>query len=174
MRYTAILAASLAALLALAACTAGKAKAYNDSGVAYIKLGEHRRAIEDFDQALRLDPGEPIGYVNRGAAYANLGEYHRAIENFDQALRLDSNSSGGYHNRGSARCQLGQVEASLDDWMDWMQVPRLGASFDAAESFQRTLRDHGFYKGAINGDFGPSSQKALREWTVAGCPGVYD
>ncbi len=136
MRYTAILAASLAALLALAACTAGKA--YNERGVAYIKLGE----------------------------------YHRAIEEFDQALRLDADVDFAYHNRGSARCQLGQVEASLDDWMDWMQVPRLGArsGFDAAESFQRTLRDHGFYKGAINGDFDTASQKALREWTVAGCP----
>ncbi len=35
---------------------------------------------------------------------------------------------------------------------------------------QRHLRDRGFYKGAIDGNFGPAAQQALREWTVAGCP----
>ena len=237
MRYTAILAASLAALLALAACTAGMMKAgmvedcaqerdpglgisgctavihsgqwqgkdlawayynrgnayyslgdyaraiedhdealrldpgnalfYSNRGSAYDELGEYRRAIEDYDEALRINPGYLDAYNNRGVAYDHLGEYARAIEDFDQALRLDPGDASYYNNRAFARCHLGQVEASLDDWM---QVVRLGAGAPAAEELQRFMRDVGFYKGAINGDFGPSSQRALREWTVAGCP----
>jgi tetratricopeptide (TPR) repeat protein len=238
MRYTAILAASLAALLALAACTAGNVKsgmvkdceqtrdldlmvsgctavinsgkhsgrnhvaAYNNRGAAYYDLGEPTRAIEDYDQVLRLDPGDDRKYLvydNRGNAFAELGEharaiadyseairlepdfakafsnrgieydalgdYIRAIEDLDQALRLDPGDASYYNNRAFARCHLGQVEPSLEDWM---QVVRLAAG--AAEVIQGNLRDHGFYKGAINGDFDMASQKALREWTVAGCP----
>ena len=68
-------------------------------------------------------------------------------------------------NRAFARCHLGQVEASLEDWM---QVLRRDAGF--AEASQRSLQDSGSYKGAIDGDFDLASEKALREWTVAGCP----
>ncbi len=57
------------------------------------------------------------------------------------------------------------LEASLDDRM---QALRLGVF--TAELAQRALRDRGFYKGAIDGDFGPASRKALRDWTAAGCP----
>jgi len=32
------------------------------------------------------------------------------------------------------------------------------------------LREAGFYKDAIDGDFGPAAQQALREWTAAHCP----
>jgi peptidoglycan hydrolase-like protein with peptidoglycan-binding domain len=67
-------------------------------------------------------------------------------------------------NRARARCHLGQVEASLDDRM---QALRLGVT---AKPLQSAFRDRGFYKGAIDGDFGPASRKALRDWAVAGCP----
>ncbi len=141
------------------------AVAYNNRGNAYVDLGEYRRAIEDYDQTLRLDPNFAVAYSNRGNAYVYLGDPARGIEDLDQALRLNPELSGAYNNRAYARCALGQVEASLDDWG---QVLRLGAG--AAENIQRHLSDRGFYKGAINGDFDLASQKALREWTVAGCP----
>ena len=38
------------------------------------------------------------------------------------------------------------------------------------KDMQSYLRDRGFYKGAIDGAFGPASQKAQRAWTAAGCP----
>ena len=104
-------------------------------------------------------------YGNRGNAYADLGEHRRAIEDFDQALRLDPGYAHAYANRANARCHLGQVEASLDDRIEAL---RLGAV--TAEDGQRDLRDRGFYNGAIDGDFGPASRKALRDWITAGCP----
>jgi tetratricopeptide (TPR) repeat protein len=235
MHYTVIFAASLAALLALDACTAGMVKegmvkdceqdrnwnlkisgctamidsgqysgrnlalAYNNRGNTYIELGEYSRAIEDFDQAVRLvpnnaipytgrgdaygelgqraraiedydkavqlDPGYSLAFSNRGVEYAALGDYARAIEDFDQALRLDPGDASFYNNRAFARCFLGQIEPAHEDWM---QGIRLGAG--AAEATQSILQDRGFYKGAIDGDFDLASEKALREWTIAGCP----
>ena len=84
---------------------------------------------------------------------------------YDQALRLDPGYANAYRNRANARCLLGQAEAARDDYM---QALRLG-SFTAAY-LQRRLRTEGFYRGAIDGDFGPASKKALRDWAAAGCP----
>jgi tetratricopeptide (TPR) repeat protein len=143
----------------------GEALAYVNRGIAYDDLGEHARAIEDYDEFLRLAPGDAAAYLQRGNAYGRLGEHRRAIEDYDEVLRLAPGDAKAYNNRANARCRLGQVEASLDDLM---QALRLGAF--TAEDAQRQLRDAGFYKGAIDGDFGPTSRKALRNWTAAGCP----
>ncbi len=65
----------------------------------------------------------------------------------------------------AARCTLGQVAASVDDRM---QALRLG--YFTAIALQSVMRYRGFYKDAIDGDFGPASKRALRDWTAAGCP----
>ena len=104
-------------------------------------------------------------YTNRGVAYADLGEYRRAIDDYDQALRLDPGNAIAYTGRANARCRSGHVEAALDDRM---QALRLGAF--SAKDLQTYLRNRGFYNGAIDGDVGPISKRALRDWTVAGCP----
>ena len=64
------------------------ALAYKNRGKAYFNLGKHRRAIESYDQALRIDPEYQSAYSGRGYAYDGLGEYRRAIQDFDQALRI--------------------------------------------------------------------------------------
>ena len=138
--------------------------AYYNRGAAYRNLGDPARAIQDYDQALRLDPGYVLAYNNRGFAYRNLGDHARAIEDYDQALRFDPDFTIAYYNRAGAHCALGQVEASFDDRVEAL---RLGAL--TAEALQSYLRHHRFYKGAIDGDFGPASRKALRDWTAAGC-----
>ena len=38
-------------------------------GAAYNDLGEHQRAIQDFDQAISLNPQDALAYNNRGIAY---------------------------------------------------------------------------------------------------------
>ncbi len=143
----------------------GDTSAYYNRGLAYYDLGEYRRAIEDYDEALRLDPGKAKAYGDRGLAYYNLGEYRRAIEDYGEVLRLDPGKAKAYGDRATARCHLGMIETSLDDRMQALRLEAI-----TAENAQRHLRDRGFYKGAIDGDFGPASRKALRDWTTAGCP----
>ena len=54
--------------------------AYNNRGAAYhYKKGKYDRAIEDYNQAIRLAPGNAAMYLNRGYAYDNKGDYDRAI-----------------------------------------------------------------------------------------------
>ena len=62
-----------------------------------------RRAIADYDQAIRLDPKDATAYNNRGSARYDRKEYDGAIADYDQAIRLDPKYATAYNNRGSAR-----------------------------------------------------------------------
>ena len=64
------------------------AVAYNDRGYAYDDKGEYDRAIQDYGEAIRLNPDFAFAYNNRGIAYRSKGEYDRAIQYFNQVLRL--------------------------------------------------------------------------------------
>ena len=66
--------------------------AYYNRGSAYDDLGDHRRAIEDYTQALRLDPGDGSAYQNRGVSHESLGEYARAAADWERAIRIDGAS----------------------------------------------------------------------------------
>src|SRR5437762_3528375 len=50
--------------------------------------GDLRGAVEDFTQALRIDPSSVEAYLGRGFAQAELQAFNAAIDDFTQALRL--------------------------------------------------------------------------------------
>ena len=43
-------------------------------GASTVTLGQHQRAVEDFNVAIRLDPQYAWAYYGRGVAYDNLGQ----------------------------------------------------------------------------------------------------
>jgi lipoprotein NlpI len=45
------------------------AERYYNRGIAYDELGQHQRAIEDYTEAIRLEPDYDAAYNNRGIAY---------------------------------------------------------------------------------------------------------
>ena len=79
-------------------------------------MGKYQRAIQDYDEAIRLDPQDAFVYINRGIAYHDLGQYQRAIQDFDEAIRLDPESDLAYLSRGIAYYDLGQFERAIDDY----------------------------------------------------------
>src|SRR5215469_15742736 len=64
------------------------AAAFADRGYAYRNKRDYDRAIQDLDQAIKLDPNNALAFTNRGEAYRNKRDYDRAIEDLDQAIKL--------------------------------------------------------------------------------------
>ena len=78
-----------------------RAISYNNRGLAYFHKGTYDRAIEDFDEAIRLDPphsARPLS--NRGNVYRKQGDYDHAIAYYDEAIRLNPAHADYYFNRG--------------------------------------------------------------------------
>jgi tetratricopeptide (TPR) repeat protein len=59
--------------------------------------GDYDRAIADYTEAIRLDPGLALAYNNRGFAYSHKGDNDRAIADYDQAINVSV--SYGLHGR---------------------------------------------------------------------------
>jgi tetratricopeptide (TPR) repeat protein len=89
-------------------------------GLAYAALGEVRRAIGTFEQALaisreigdRRNEGAHLG--NLGSTYFALGEVRRAIEYYEQALKIDR-EIGDRRGEGNALGALGLAYAALGE-----------------------------------------------------------
>ena len=64
------------------------ADAFYDSGKLYHIDGQHELAIQDYDEAIRLDPLDAIAYHWRGFAYHSLGEQELADWDYLKAKEL--------------------------------------------------------------------------------------
>ena len=69
--------------------TTALAVAYNNRGNAYAAKRDYDRAIQDFDQSIKLNPTYTKPFNNSGVAYLKKGEYDLAIKAFNQAIRLN-------------------------------------------------------------------------------------
>jgi tetratricopeptide (TPR) repeat protein len=78
----------------------------SNRGLAYRAKGEHDRAIQDYDEAIKLNPNLAIAFYNRGLAYGAKGQHDRAIQDFDQAIRL--NPSDAKSEVDALRQRLGE------------------------------------------------------------------
>ena len=89
--------------------------AFSNRGLAYSSKGETDRAIQDYDQSIRLNPQNAATFNNRGNAYLNKHQSDRAIQDYDQAVRLDPKYADAFSNRGLAYAQKRQFARSIQD-----------------------------------------------------------
>ena len=64
------------------------AESYVKRGEIYLERDEAQRAIQDLDEAIRLNPKYEAAYIDRGRAYQALGKSEQAQRDFDKAKEL--------------------------------------------------------------------------------------
>ena len=78
--------------------------------------GQHDRAIQDYDQAIKLNPSYAIAYNNRGFAYGAKGEHDRAIQDLRPGHQARPERRHAYDNRGFAYGAKGQHDRAIQDY----------------------------------------------------------
>ncbi|BAZ08691.1 serine/threonine protein kinase [Calothrix sp. NIES-4071] len=89
---------------------------YNNRGLEKYNKKDYRGAIEDYSQAIKINPNYAIAYYNRGLARYYLGENQIAIQDYSQAIKLNPRYTNAYFNRGLARYNSGQNQAAIEDY----------------------------------------------------------
>src|ERR1700690_2170341 len=89
---------------------------FSNRGVAYYERGEYDRAIQDFEQAIELNPKYALAFNNRCAAYHDKGEYDRAIQDCNQALKFNPKYADALFNRGNTYQVKGQYDRAIQNY----------------------------------------------------------
>ena len=90
--------------------------AYFRRANAWRAKGDHERAIGDYDEAIRLNPGNVSAHYNRGNAFLALGELDRAIESYDRAIELNPTVAQAFSNRASVWFRKGDYGRAAADY----------------------------------------------------------
>ncbi len=84
-------------------------------GMSRAAVGDHKAAIQNFDEAIRLNVEPAFMYRQRGASYHALGDYEAAVKDYDEAIRLNAEDANAYYNRSASHKALGNHKAAERD-----------------------------------------------------------
>ena len=84
-------------------------------GLSYAAISEHREAINDFTEVIKLEPKNTDAYNNRGLSNAAIGEHRKAINDFTEVIKLEPKNTDAYNNRALSYAQLGDFLEAIDD-----------------------------------------------------------
>jgi tetratricopeptide (TPR) repeat protein len=120
-------------------------------GRAWKEQGKFENALEDLNEAIRLDPNRARYFSNRGLVYDRLDEFERAIADYNEALRRDTTDAQTYCNRGRAYRATKDDDRAIKDYNQAVQLdPQLadayfhrGNVYKARKEYPQAVRDYG-------------------------------
>lgn len=88
--------------------------AYLNRAISYYELAEFQLAIEDYNNAERLNPQDPVLYMDRGNAFSRSGHYVEALTDHQRALELGFPASDTLlYNMANNFWRMGQMDSAL-------------------------------------------------------------
>jgi tetratricopeptide (TPR) repeat protein len=107
---------------------------FNSRGWAHYLLGEHKKAVADFDEYLRraVPPGVASGVTapyrhyalaNRGLVLAEMGEFDKALKDLDEAAAPAPGYALALVNRGYCRELMGEFAKAVEDYQTAAAIP---------------------------------------------------
>ncbi len=93
-------------------------------GNALVRAKKYRKAIQQYDCAIKLDPLYSDAFNNRGAAFQHLGKYRQALEDHRAAVKLDPWDAVARYNLGNDLQSLGTTgKRSSNTMRPWRSTP---------------------------------------------------
>jgi type IV pilus assembly protein PilF len=89
----------------------------------YYERGQMDVALEELNEAIKLDPTNAKAYNVFGLVYAVLGENAKAEQSFRQALALAPQDSEVHHNWGWYLCSHGRARESIAEFEQAIRNP---------------------------------------------------
>ena len=116
------------------------ADVYFEQGTAKINLQDWVGAIEDFMQAIKLNPKHIEAYFQLGLSKANLQDWAGAVADFTKVIELDSKYAKAYFWRANGKYCLTDKRGALEDLR---MAKELGETYtdEWIEKVQNELRD---------------------------------
>jgi tetratricopeptide (TPR) repeat protein len=97
------------------------------------------KAIEAYDEALKIDGNDPDILTDQGTMYRRVGWLDKAINNFIKANQLNPQHLNSLFNMGIVYSQdLGEKQKADEAWNRFLELNPTGQAADKV----RTMLDH--------------------------------
>jgi tetratricopeptide (TPR) repeat protein len=126
----------------------------------------YRKAIQEYSEAIQIDPGFAPAFEMRASAYEDLKEYEHAIKDYGRVLELDPDNVIAYADRGLAKLETGRYLGAVVDFGDAIrrkgdQDTSVGMSYEyRADAYMKL----GEYRSAI-ADYSKAIERQLANQT---------
>ena len=105
------------------------------------------RAIQAYNQAIKLNPKAYAVYNGRGSAYWNKGDYDRAIADYTKVIELNPKYAYAYNNRGLAHHRKKEYDLAIPDFSKAIELdPKYASAYSGRAA---VYRDKGDYEQAL-------------------------
>jgi tetratricopeptide (TPR) repeat protein len=126
------------------------AENYYLTGNAWYEKGDLDKALDAFDQAIRIYPNLSTAYWARGAIRDRKGQYDQAIADYSEAIRIDPHLAEAYNNRGIVWDEKGDWDKAVADYSEAILInPDLadayygrGTSWYGKDEYDRAIADY--------------------------------
>ncbi|HEY2989310.1 MAG TPA: tetratricopeptide repeat protein, partial [Candidatus Binatia bacterium] len=123
---------------------------FHSRGIDYRTKGDNDRAIENYSEALRLNPNHAGALVARGAAYRSKREYDLAIADYDEAIRLEPRNYEAFNNRGNVYRAKRNYDRAIQDFNEAIRLNpnyalsfvNRGLAYRSKGEYERAIQDH--------------------------------
>lgn len=100
-----------------------RARAHTDLGAVYYQQRQLEIALEEFNEAAKIDPSFSLAYNGLGLVHSALGQYDIAEVNFKRAIQIDPNNSESHNNYGGFLCGRNRIDESIKEFMEAVKNP---------------------------------------------------
>ena len=111
------------------------------------ELKQYAKAIADYNEVIRIEPGVASCYCARAFAWKGLKNYEKAVADYTEAIRLDPKDSDAYCGRGWSWHELKQFTTAVSDFNQALRLNARdacaldGRAWIGATSPEGSLRD---------------------------------
>ncbi|TAG00638.1 MAG: type IV pilus biogenesis/stability protein PilW [Burkholderiales bacterium] len=100
-----------------------RAKVHTELGSNYFQRGQMAIALEELNEAIKLDPRYGVAHGILGLVHADLGDLPKADASFRRAIELAPNEGDVRNNYGSHLCRQNKAKEGLEQFDAALRLP---------------------------------------------------
>ena len=110
---------------------APRAGFYSNRGNLYYRQKKFDLALDDFNEALKINSNFSTAYSNRGLIYEEQKKYDLALDDYNKAILINSKYASAYNNRGNLYREQKKWNLALTDFNEAILIdPKLASVYN--------------------------------------------
>jgi Flp pilus assembly protein TadD len=111
----------------------------DNQGLELYRQKKYDEALQKFQAAVALRPGDPVIMNNLGFMYYAMGRYDDAVTNLQKTLALDPKRREAHENLADTYLKMGRREDAKKEYEQFLGLSPAGSRADEVKRILRTL-----------------------------------